>query len=365
VNAPLTGPSLLALVGDHGGSSLWRVLQPVTALQARGYPCEWDRTTAKIAEAISMRFEGLLLPRLSWPPEQHGLAAAWLAEHQAAGRFVVYDCDDDLFTAEAMHREREVWKRDVPFDQLEAERYERIWALSVADGVTVSTPHLARIVGSYTDRPILVVPNAIDVRSFRAVVRATRRQHAGLTIGWAGGRRPDADLTSMAKAWGRVAATCPEVTFVLQGHRPAVVAEQVPPDRLVLLPWMSVERYPAGLAEVDIACCAVEATRWNQNKTPIKAYEAAVAGSAVVATPAVYGAVVEHGQTGYLAETADEWEAALLALVCRPSLRSMLARRLLRQVEKRHSLERELWRWPAAWAAIQEDASARRRVIAV
>ena len=32
------GPSVLALVGDRSGPSLWRIFQPFKALQAAGYP---------------------------------------------------------------------------------------------------------------------------------------------------------------------------------------------------------------------------------------------------------------------------------------------------------------------------------------
>ena len=140
----------------------------------------------------------------------------------------------------------------------------------------------------------------------------------------------------------------------------------VPSERLVVLPWMPLERYPSGLVEVDIACASVSDERFNRCKTAIKAYEAAVAGAAVVATPTVYGGLIEHERTGYLAETADEWEHALAELVERPALRAIMATRLLKVVERKHSLRGNLHRWPEAWSAIAEDARARRgRLVAV
>lgn len=356
----MAGPSVLALVADRTGPTWWRVLSPWRALQARGYPCEWEQTTSSIVPVITRRFDAVLLPRLSWQPEAHALTARWMAEHKAAGRLVLYDCDDDLFSFGAVLQQREVWKPDASFEQLEAERFERIWALQQADGVTVSTAPLARIVASYTDKPVIVVPNAIDVPWFRGVLRGASRQHQGVTIGWAGGLRSERDLEVMAEAWRRVAARLPDVRFVVQGHVPSCIADRLPPERLVRVPWLSLEDYPIGLAEVDIACCAVEPTRWNDNKSPIKAYEAALAGSAVVATSTVYGGLIEHGRAGFLAETADDWESYLAELVTRPSLRSIMAKRLLRVVERHCSLSENLGNWPAAWAAIAEDARARR-----
>jgi glycosyltransferase involved in cell wall biosynthesis len=360
----LTGPSMLALVGDMSGPSLWRVLWPITALEKRQYPCGWDMKDAVGLGSIAPLFDGVLVPRLSWPPTERPLAERWFAMLRRAGKLTVYDVDDDLFSPEIDRRSMLLgWADGKTAATLEAERRMRIWALQQCDGVTVSTRRLATLVRTLTDRPVVVVPNAIDLPWFRSCLRAQRRQLDGITIGWAGGKRPDEDVAMMAEAWGRVAARLPAVRFVVGGYVPPVIRAHVPADRLVVIPWLPLERYPQGLADVDIACCAVADTPFNRCKSQIKAIEAAVAGAAVVVTPAVYGSLVENGRTGFVAETVDDWESALLELVTRPGLRSMMARRLLRVVERQHTLDVNLWRWPAAWSTIAE--SARGRLVAV
>jgi glycosyltransferase involved in cell wall biosynthesis len=363
---PLTGPSMLALVADMTGPTLWRALWPITALERRGYPCGWEYKDAALAATVAAKFDGCLLSRVSWPPGQWRLVEHALREAHDAGRFWVYDCDDDLFGEDSTHRLIEMeWTDGRSLEALEAERSSRLWAMQVCDGVTVTTPYLASVVHRLTDKPVIVVPNAIDVVWFRGVVRATRREISGLTIGWAGGKRPDADLTVMAEAWARIAARYRSVRFIVGGYLPPPVVTRLPADRLTVLPWARLERYPALLKEIDIACCAVSDTPFNRAKTPIKALEAALAGSAVVATPTLYGELVEDNQTGRLAATVDEWESALSELIERPALRLMLARRLQRVVEREHALERNLWRWPQAWSTIQQAARARhRRVVA-
>jgi glycosyltransferase involved in cell wall biosynthesis len=358
---------MLALVADMTGPTLWRTLWPITALEQRGYRCGWERKDVALSAPLAARFDGCVLARMSWPAGQRRLVENALREAHDAGRFWVYDCDDDLFGQESSERLVEMdWTEGRSFEQLEAARHDRVWALRVCDGVTVTTPYLADAVRRLTDRPVCVVPNAIDVRWFRSVVRATRRQIPGLTIGWAGGKRPEHDVEVMAEAWARIISRYRDVRFVVGGYLPDVIRERVPADRLAFIPWLPLERYPAMLAQIDVACCSVTATPFNLAKTSIKAWEAALAGSAVVATPTLYGEVIEDGKTGRLAETVDEWESALAELIERPALRLMLQGRLVRVVEREHALERNLWRWPAAWAMIAADARNRRpRLVAV
>lgn len=86
------------------------------------------------------------------------------------------------------------------------------------------------------------------------------------------------------------------------------------------------------------------------HNSPIKALEAGARGrTAVVATPTLYGEVIKDGDTGFLAETADEWEEALMRLVEDAALRRALARRLGRAVEERYSLQRWAGLWLEAW----------------
>ncbi len=357
----MSGPRMLALVGDRSGPSLWRIFQPFKALQASGYPAYWDFTSADGLGAIAPSFDGYVLPRISWHPDQRKIAETWFARLKAAGKFVVYDSDDDVFTSTITHRALATGMNEgKSFEELEAERFERIWAMQQSDGVTVSTPRLATVVRSYTNTPVIVVPNAIDVPWFRRVLAGAERQTAALTVGWAGGRRLERDVEAMAEGWRRLAESYSYVTFVVQGHVPACIVAAVPPERLVVLPWMALEHYPSGLVEIDIGCASVTDAPFERCKSPIKVYEYAVAGAAVVATPTVYGHVVAHGVNGYLAETADDWSLYLSTLVVRPSLRSIMARRLLKVVERKCSLAVNLHRWPEAWQQVADDARARR-----
>lgn len=359
----LTGPSMLSLVGDMTGPTVWRAMFPITALERAGYPCGWDFMKNDAIGAIAPLYDGYMLSRMSWDAQHRRLAQGWFDSIHRAGKFAVYDADDDVFTEQETNRRIDLdWTEGKTREQLEDERLQRIWAMQQCDGVTVTTQRLATIVRQFTDKPVVVVPNSIDLPWFRGIVNATKREIPGLTIGWAGGRRHDRDVEQMAEAWGRIAHRYPDVTFVVQGWQPDVIREHVPAERLVMLPWMKPERYPAGIAQVDIGCCAVADTPFNRAKSNIKAMEYAAAGAAVVASPTLYSGIIDHGASGIIANDADEWEAGLATLIERPAERAMMRRRLLRRVEKQHALSVNLWRWPAAWAQIQQ---ASRRLVLV
>ena len=365
LDAPLVGPSVFAVAPSGGASdacSMWRLWQPFKQLQAHGYPCEWafrhqvgaDLRTARIASRCELH----LVVRAGAIGKDQKTMDRWFRQMRGAGRTVVYECDDDLFTPFMTDQQtRRVPGAAAPRAQLEQERLASIWTLERCDGATVTTQHLASTVRRFTSKPVEVVPNAIDADWFAAVQALTRRKLPGPTIGWAGGHRPDADLTEMGVAWGRIARRYPSVRFVVQGSQPEAVWMNVPATRIVARPWMDVYHYPQGLVDVDIGCCPLENRPFNRCKSPIKAWEYALSGAAVVASPTVYGGVIEDGRTGYVAATAQEWEAALASLLEDEERRRATAAALKADVLARWSLKKNYWRWPAAWHRLRRGGA--------
>jgi len=345
-------PRVLALVGDMDGCALWRVLQPFTELQRQGYPAEWGARGDDRLANIVHEFDAVIIPRLHWPPEERENGDRWFEALHNAGIAVIYEVDDDMVSDDFIRRLVQIHSR-VP-RKAEETRDAILHTMQSADGVTVSSQRLASTIRRYTDRPIMVVPNYMDLDWFRAVQAKAERTVKGLSIGWAGGIRPDYDVEQMAIAWGRITQRYPDVQFVIQGWQPDIITQAVPAERLHRLPWMSIQEYPTGLVNVDIGCCPLTDTTFNRAKTFIKSMEYAVSGAAVVASPTVYGQIIDHGHNGYICSNADEWEDALSRLVESANIRKRMAQQLLWKVEKYHSLHDNAWRWVDAWAQIVE-----------
>jgi hypothetical protein len=116
-------------------------------------------------------------------------------------------------------------------------------------------------------------------------------------------------------------------------------------------------QYPAALAGIGIACCPLSPGTFNASKSPQKAWEHALTGACVVASPTVYGedpAFVENG--GLLAAGADEWEHHLSRLLADEDERRDRADRLAAWVLAEKTLETNLHRWPDAWREIVAHA---------
>ena len=350
IDAPLVGPRVLSLVGDASGCSLWRVWQPTAYLRLHGYPCDWTFVRDPNFDRVPLgAYQAIVLCRLAWHWFERPGAKATLRRWRDAGIKLFFEADDDLFTPFVTEQQLSRVNPEKSRRELEADREAAQWVLRLCDGVTVSTQYLASTVRRFTPAPVEVVPNAIDAGWFQEQQAGMARTLPGPVIGWAGGNRPDADLEQMAVAWGRIARRYPDVTFAVMGHDPPVVREHVPHERLVRVPWLHPEDYPKGLVGIDIGCCPLQETPFNRSKSPVKAFEYALSGAAVVASPTVYRHCIDGGRTGFLVETAAAWEEAIALLIRDEGVRRTLASNLKVEAQTRWSLRKNYWRWPAAW----------------
>lgn len=347
-------PKVLLTVGQVDGCALWRVIQPATLLQARGYPVAWRLSTAPDYAQQAEAADVIVLARSYWNPQdparERFVAAARTWQKRRA---LVFELDDDSVRPEALPHHQVYHPTWTAADW--AEQVVALLAtIATCDALTVSTEALAAVMREHVAVPVYVVPNLLWWEPWRAVWRQVPRTLPAPVIGWVGGLRVVADLEPMLEAWRRIARRHPTVRFVVAGTWPAAAWEACVDfaDRIVARPWISPLQYPRQYADIDIACCPLADTPFNWCKSPCKALEAAAAGAAVVASPVVYRTVLRPGITGELATTAAEWEAALERLLTQPAYRRRLARRWAREVEQRHNLARAWPRWTMTWRQI-------------
>jgi hypothetical protein len=135
----------------------------------------------------------------------------------------------------------------------------------------------------------------------------------------------------------------------------------------VTLPWLPLSEYPRALINVDIGCCVVAPSNFNEAKTPIKWFEMTLAGAACVVSPTLYGQAVTDGEDALLARTTEQWVSQLSRLIESEQLRRELQDNARTTVMTNHSLDNNWWRWPQAWGdAVEQyqDKQARTLVLA-
>lgn len=319
--APLLGACL-----DGGAHAYYRLAVPVGAVGGAVAP--FDAMTMSQVEAA----ETVVVSRYGAIPGRERFALAQAdALREDAGRLVV-DFDDDLFGIKA----------NVRHPRLNADAAAAL--ARRADALTCTNSTLAGRLRRL-HRDVRVVPNYIRAEDWpepppppdapAVVVLAGSYTH---TDDW----RIIAGALATLRGWGLI-------TVRVCGYLPDYLKPICDDYR----PWGGLEGYPAMLADAHIGLCPLPDTGFNRCKSPIKAYEYALAGLAVVASPCQYGPVLRGAGLGdYLVpDVGGDWLSPLEYLVTHPAARQQAADALRAHVRDAYDVRRHVGTIRAAYAA--------------
>lgn len=127
-------------------------------------------------------------------------------------------------------------------------------------------------------------------------------------------------------------------------------------DHLPVLPraW-SKEAEAAEVASADIGLSWLPDDLWSRGKCGLKVLQYMAAALPVVANPVgVQATMIEHGRTGFLAETPEEWLEYVGRLMHDPDLRRQLGQAGRRRVEERYSVAVGARLWLAQLARLEQ-----------
>ncbi|WP_159790052.1 glycosyltransferase [Sodalinema gerasimenkoae] len=132
-------------------------------------------------------------------------------------------------------------------------------------------------------------------------------------------------------------------------------------------PTCSYRRYHELLREADLALLPLNYTEFNSMKSDLKFIECAGQGVTVLASPTVYAASVQEGQTGVIYETLDQFEEKFRRLVTDTSWRRQLAQNAYNWVRDQrllslHYRERVAWYWQMRSRLPELNEALRQRV---
>lgn len=336
-------PRVLAVIGSKSACEVYRIFNPFLHLRALGYTCDWVQAE-RLARVDVAPYDVIVTPRLGLDTQAE--RDGFYADMHSLGKTVVYEIDDDLINMPPTN------PAAFAPDQTESVRD----MIARADLVTVSTNHLANRLRALNP-DVVTLPNCVDPDLW-SFPKARIRQIEGLTIGVHGGQSHYADWALLPEVFRELHRRYPEVKFVIAGYHPDYLLDLAPElgDRLVLLDWVPVEYYPVLVAQIDIGLCPLIDDEFNRSKSPIKWQESAMVGAPCVCSPTVYGRVVNHGTTGFLARDPAEWVACISRLIERPALRRAVGAAargfVLRQLNIHESATRWMSAYRQAWQRV-------------
>ena len=242
----------------------------------------------------------------------------WLAQIRAwqdQGITVLYEIDDWLHGVRKL--EGHVFAKD--FTKEAVQKFEL--CMRATDGIICSTQWLADKYRALNPNTY-VCRNGIDLRRY-AYTRPDRGEW--VNIGWAGG----SGHLAAARPWMQVVAavmeTRPKTRFVSIGEPFAnAFAERFGPERALAVPFLPMDIYPAAMTHFDVALAPAGKNGFFKGKSDLRWLEASAIGVPTIADPFTYPEI-EHGVTGFHAETQQEAEKALFRLIDDHELRRNVA----------------------------------------
>lgn len=179
---------------------------------------------------------------------------------------------------------------------------------------------------------IEIVPTVIDLERYAAA----HIEHAATApprVGWIGQRSTAPLLVPYKHLFGRL-ADAGLARFTAIGIDTRAMGLPMEP-----VPW-SEQTEAASVAQLDVGIMPLVDAPFERGKCGYKLIQYMACGLPVVASPVgVNRQIVDHGVNGFLAETEQEWEAALLTLLQDPALRRRMGQAGRRKVEQQYCIQ--------------------------
>ncbi len=197
--------------------------------------------------------------------------------------------------------------------------------------------YLARFATAFTPaQRVHHVPTCVETGWYRP---ANHREHGvQVKLVWIG---QSSTLPSLAAASSQLAAAGRRVP----GAVLRVICDASPPDLgmpIELRQWSSAAEADE-LAAADIGISWLCDDLWSLGKCGLKVLQYMAAGLPVVANPiGIHCEFVRHGETGFLADTPQQWAEAVGRLAADPELRNRMGAAARRRIEDEYSLR--CWR---------------------
>lgn len=265
---------------------------------------------------------------------------------QSLGVKCVYDQDDDMLNLPpGLGKLSETFCRPELRDAMRS-------FMQYADAITVTTKTLAMAMTPYTRAPIYVIQNYIDADQWE-IWEATRRttKRDDVTIGWTTSPAHVLDGPVIGETIKKLLDEfSPNLRFNIYGPvDKACLGEWAKDEKYKMLignvPWVNVQAIPQIWKDMDIGIAPLLPTQFNKCRSNIKWQQHGLLGQPCVMAKLPPYENVRHGETGFLAETPEDWYTHLKALVVDKDLRVAIGNKARLEVLTHWDLRRKVSSW--------------------
>lgn len=265
------------------------------------------------------------------------------AEKREKGlRRLVYEIDDDLFNIDASN------PLGTNFND-PAMRRDMAENIKVADLVTVSTQPLADSIRRF-NRNVHVLPNGVRAATLERPLNVRRGVAGPVVVGWQGSATHRGDWATIQPCVASVMADHGEMRMRFLGTH---YADGLDPRRTDFHPWtVDLDQHYRRVSRFDIGLAPLTDSLFNRAKSGLKFIEYAALGvPAICSDVPAYRSLVEHGVTGFLARTPEDWRQHLRALIADPAMRVEIGD-AARRAAKAWTVEATIDRWVEAYSTL-------------
>ena len=300
----------------------YRIFALISDLRAMGWTCHAMDINRASLEVVG-RAEFVSICRLKMNTRTMDIVGAI----RETGGKVIYDTDDVLHD-DNIFMQSEYFLRDPKMaNKLQLLSKNCVTLMEFADGFTVTTPALLETVKKF-GRPAAIVNNSLSPVLLEKYADRPKRDR-GKTINLsylAGTATHSRDFQECKAALLELLLERPDVVLHIVGSLDvddisgAVLAGQV--REYGLMPYAAMHEF---LSKMDINLAPLTDTKFNDAKSALKAFEAALHRVPTIASPsATYRATITDRKTGYLARSLQDWRDALFEAVDDSNMRDSI-----------------------------------------
>jgi len=203
----------------------------------------------------------------------------------------------------------------------------------LAKVVMVNSSHIRDYVSQY-NRNIWQVPSVVDTRQYVFRPDLLEQQPDEVCIGWSGSPTTVRNIRVIADALRELSGKVKHKVHLIGGTE-----FDLPGVDYVAQKW-SAETEVDDLRKMQVGMVPLPINEWNKRKFYMKTAQYMALGIPPVATPLGSNPeVVEHGVTGFLADSQEEWVEYLSLLIKDHDLRLRMSHAAAKAAREKYSLE--------------------------